>query len=386
LKESYKHLDRARHLFLDLGDKGSVAQVDETRARALIAEGRLHEAERTARAAVKTLEKGGEQALLAEALTTHGIVMARMGRNVRSKALLERAISVAETAGDLEGAGRATLSFIEELGEQTPPPELVDIYHAAVDRLQRSQDPSAGKRLIACARQVIEALATTEAEAPEPKERSWEGFSFRQEIVNCERSLIERALRDAGGSVTRAAHLLGFKHHQSLISLINTRHKDLLKTRSAVRKRRRHIVVEKKAAPKKVVNASSGPKTARVLILHIEDSKLVANLVRELLIAESGQVELCADGDSALRKLTDNARYDIVIVDSELPGLNGIELVQRARRMTHRRRTPIVMLSGTNCETDAWRAGVDAYLRKPDEINDVPLTIARLLKVDLKDE
>jgi len=42
--------------------------------------------------------------------------------------LLERAIEVAETAGDLEGAGRATLSIIEELGEKLPAKELVAIY------------------------------------------------------------------------------------------------------------------------------------------------------------------------------------------------------------------------------------------------------------------
>jgi hypothetical protein len=35
--------------------------------------------------------------------------------------------------------------------------------------------------------------------------------------------------------------LLGFRHHQSLIALINSRHRDLLGTRSAVRKRRHHL-------------------------------------------------------------------------------------------------------------------------------------------------
>jgi DNA-binding response OmpR family regulator len=53
--------------------------------------------------------------------------------------------------------------------------------------------------------------------------------------------------------------------------------------------------------------------------------------------------------------------------------------------MTHRRRTPIVMLSGTDCETDAWRAGVDAFLKKPEQINEVPSTVTRLLKVDVKE-
>src|SRR4029077_7148374 len=105
-------------------------QVNDTRARILLAEGNLREAERFARAAVSTLEKGDEQALLAEALTTNGIALARMGTHPRARALLQRAIEVAETAGDLEGAGRAHLSIIEELGEQTSPTELASIYES----------------------------------------------------------------------------------------------------------------------------------------------------------------------------------------------------------------------------------------------------------------
>jgi len=239
--EAHDHLDRAHYLFLELKDVGTLAQVDETRARVLLAEGRLHEAERFARQSVRTLEKGGEQALLTEALTTYGIVQARLGNYSRAKASLQRAIEVAETAGDPEGAGRAQLGIIEELGEQTSVTEMMSIYQAASDLLQRSQDPSAAKRLISCARKVIDASGVSRNEEGETQEPSWEGFSFKQEVLKCEKGLIERALRDSGGSVTRAARLLGFKHHQSLISLINSRHKELLKTRTAVRKRRRHI-------------------------------------------------------------------------------------------------------------------------------------------------
>ena len=70
--EAHYHLDRARRLFLNLKDKGSAAQVDETRARVLLAQGRNFEAEKTAKAAVQALERGGEQSLLSEALITHG--------------------------------------------------------------------------------------------------------------------------------------------------------------------------------------------------------------------------------------------------------------------------------------------------------------------------
>jgi CheY-like chemotaxis protein len=380
--EAHQHLDRARSLFIEIHDDVHLAQVNDTRARTLLAEGRFREAERFARSAVGTLEKGDEQALLAEALTTYGIVLSRLGNHPRSRVLLERAIEVAETAGDLEGAGRARLSIIEEMGEQTSATELVSIYQSAVDLLQRSQDPSVAKRLIACAWKVIEALGDSEAENRESPPTSWEGFSFKDKILEFERGLIERALRDSKGSVTRAARLLGFRHHQSLISLINSRHKELLKTRTAVRKRRRHIF----SKPRKIKYRPVGPEigSAQISILHAEDSARVANLVSEMFADEEWRIELCVDGDAALRKLTSDERFDLLLVDNELPGLNGLDLVKRTRKMTHRRRMPIVMLSGTDCETEAWRAGVDAFLTKPEQVDDLPLTISRLLKIDVK--
>lgn len=383
--DAHQHLDRARHLFLEMKDVGTAAQVDETRARTLLAEDRVTEAERVVRSAVKVLERGGQQALLAEALTTYGIVQARTGRYVEARTLLERAIDVAQTAGDLEGAGRAKLSIIEELAEQTSPPELASVYQTAADLLQRSQDPSAGKRLIACAQKVIEALGAAEQlEDSEGIEHSWEGFSLKREVLKSEKAIIERALRDAGGAVTKAARLLGFRHHQSLISVINSRHKDLLKTRSAVRPRRSHLFSQPRKIKKKVVKQNAGRASSHISILHVAGDQQNTKLVNEKLAAETWHVELCSDGYDALEKLTGNDHYDVLVVDNDLPGLSGLELVQRARKITHRRRTPIVLLAGNDCETEAWGAGVDAFLRKPKQISKLPSTINRLLKAERK--
>ncbi len=254
-EDAHAHLNHARRLFLDLKDFGGVAGVDETRARALMAEGRLNEAERFAHGAVKTLEHGGEQSLLAEALTTHGTVLARMGKIGRAKTALQRAIEVARAAGDLESAGRAHLSTIEELGHQVSVDDLVSKYKAALGLLQSSQDPTTAKRLISCARDVIGTLGAAtvrDAAANESaSEISWDGFSFKQQVLNYEKEILSRALRDTGGAVTKAARLLGFNHHQSLIALINSRHKGLLGVRSAVRKRRRSIIKFDKDGGKK---------------------------------------------------------------------------------------------------------------------------------------
>jgi CheY-like chemotaxis protein/Tfp pilus assembly protein PilF len=379
-KDAHSHLDRAHHLFLKLKDVGTAAQVDDTRARTLLAQGHVSEAERLVRSAVRVLERGDQQAVLAEALTTQGVALARLGNHPRAKTVLERAIEVAQTTGDPEGAGRAKLSIIEELGEKIPARELVSIYRSAIDLLKSSQDPTTGKRLIACAEKLLDIVALLEDEAQKSEDHTWEGFSFKQHVRNGERAVIERALRDAGGSVTRAARLLGFRHHQSLISLINSRHKELLKTRSPVRKRRRHIFSEPRKSKKNLVTTSPRQTTAQISILHVEDNESDARLVADALANQGMHVDSCMNGSTAMKILKGDAHYDLIIVNNDLTGLKGVELVVRTKSMAHRRRTPIIMLTGNNCEKEAWRAGVDAFLRKPEAMDELSSTITRLLE------
>jgi CheY-like chemotaxis protein/tetratricopeptide (TPR) repeat protein len=376
--KAQEHLNVARHLFLKLKDAATAAQVDDTRARTLLAQGHAAEAERIARHAVRVLERGGQQALLAEGLTTQAVALARLGNQARARALLERAIEVAETAGDLEGAGRAKLSIIEELADKISAKELIPMYRSAIDLLKSSQHPETGQRLINCADALFQTLEHLEVNDQNSEEHTWEGFSFKQHVKASERTLIERALRDAGGSVTKAAHLLGFKHHQSLISLLNTRHKELLKARTTIRRRRRHLFSGAKKTKGQIVEEPT-KLTSQVAILHVEDNRAVARTVQDTLAAEGMHVDFCLSGATAMEILKSDAPYDVIVVDNDLPGLSGLELTLRVQGMSHRRNTPVIMLSGEDCEAEAWRAGVKEFLRKPEGIHQLASTIKRLL-------
>ncbi|MDT4969685.1 MAG: two-component system, NtrC family, response regulator AtoC [Acidobacteriota bacterium] len=156
-EEAHEHLDRARRLFVSLKDPGSVAQVDETRARALLAQGRNAEAERVARSAVRTLEEGDERFVLAEALSSHGTALARLGNYEQARSALHRAVEVAQQAGSLDRAGQAALTIIEELGERLTPAEMQSIYNQADDLLTDSTDHGTLSRLRLCARLVVTA-------------------------------------------------------------------------------------------------------------------------------------------------------------------------------------------------------------------------------------
>ena len=241
---AHEHLDRAQMLMTRLKDNVHLAQVDETRARVLLAEGRVVEAEKTVRAAVLRLEKGDELSLLAEALTTHGVALARLNHSDQARAALERAITAAEQVGDFEGAGVAALTLIEQLGTHLSNEEVwATIDHAGV-LLEKTQETATLRRL---AKAAFRGLFLTHA-VPAPPD--WTNFSFKDVVHRYEANLIKLALKDSGGRVTPTARLLGFSHHQSLVAMIGSRHKDLLNTRTAVRKRRHHLMEHPKRKKK----------------------------------------------------------------------------------------------------------------------------------------
>jgi DNA-binding response OmpR family regulator len=114
-------------------------------------------------------------------------------------------------------------------------------------------------------------------------------------------------------------------------------------------------------------------------ILYAEDYDLVLFTVKQLLELESWQVDICRDGSAALKKLESDEHYDLIILDAQLPGESGLSLVQRARRMAHRRRIPIIMFTGSLQHDDALAAGADAFLKKPTGLKDLITTCNTLL-------
>ena len=192
--EAHEHLDRARRLFQALKDSGSVAQVDDTRARTLLAQGRNSEAEKLVRAAVRTLEKGDEQSILAEALTTHGTALARLGNYNDSRFTLQRAIEVAYQAGALNVAGLAALTIIEELRARLSLDEMVAVYNLADHLLADSQHPQTFRRLRLAARNVIDTARKLDAAATQKESRA-PNFVYSSEQIA---ALLREAHRIAG--------------------------------------------------------------------------------------------------------------------------------------------------------------------------------------------
>jgi len=166
--EAKIHLGSARKLFEEFGDQVRRAQVDETLAQLYLALEQHESAEHSIKLAVETLETGGEEGLLAEALTTHGLVLCRLGRRHEAKPALERARRVAERCGDNEGAGRALLILIEEMCDQLGDDERREIGSRANQLLANSQQKLTRERLRIC----LERIAAARAEYEQQREEA----------------------------------------------------------------------------------------------------------------------------------------------------------------------------------------------------------------------
>jgi len=116
-----------------------------------------------------------------------------------------------------------------------------------------------------------------------------------------------------------------------------------------------------------------------IRILHIEDDQTIAAVAKEMFEEEGWQVHTCDDGSAAIEHISGAVHYDFLLFEYDLPGINGLELVLRARKLVHRSRTPVGVLSASPVEAEAREAGADLFLRKPQDIGLLAESVSRLL-------
>lgn len=107
------------------------------------------------------------------------------------------------------------------------------------------------------------------------------------------------------------------------------------------------------------------------LLLLVEDDENLRETVRDWLSFEGFTVETAADGMEALEQLSVN-QFDIIVLDWNLPRINGIEVLKRYRASGGT--AQILMLTGMDSmqeKQEGLRAGANAYLKKPFALHDL---------------
>ncbi|HSS19857.1 MAG TPA: tetratricopeptide repeat protein [Pyrinomonadaceae bacterium] len=241
-KDAHHYLEQARRLRTSVRDKIGVAQIDDTRAQVYIAEKKFKDAEAVARNAVRILAKSGHQCLLADALITQGIALARLKQVDHAQFVFQKAIEVAHQVGALNKAGLAALTMIEEL-TQLPLESLCAAYDRAGEWLEKSQSQDILLRLNAAGRTIFARLRAEGGKGPELLEDPIEALlnkpcDLQREVLKFEGMVIQRALAKSSGSLTRTATLLSMSY-QALAYILESRQKNLMKERTPIRRRSR---------------------------------------------------------------------------------------------------------------------------------------------------
>jgi chemosensory pili system protein ChpA (sensor histidine kinase/response regulator) len=125
--------------------------------------------------------------------------------------------------------------------------------------------------------------------------------------------------------------------------------------------------LEAVSAQERLAQSVAGAGLARGLIMVVDDSLTVRRVTQRLLERNGYDVMLAKDGVDALRQLQD-AVPDVMLVDIEMPRMDGFDLTRNVRSAANTREVPIIMITSRTAEKHravAVDLGVNEYLGKP---------------------
>jgi len=122
--------------------------------------------------------------------------------------------------------------------------------------------------------------------------------------------------------------------------------------------------------------------TENLSILYVEDNFENRILVMRILNAEGYSVTFAENGDEALRAVGEEV-FDLILMDINLPDIDGYTLTSMLRKNPNVTHTPIVALTANVMKGDRERsleAGCDGYIQKPLDVDALPRQVNNFLK------
>ncbi|ROL66378.1 response regulator transcription factor [Pseudomonas vranovensis] len=114
-------------------------------------------------------------------------------------------------------------------------------------------------------------------------------------------------------------------------------------------------------------------------ILAIEDDPVLGAYLREELQRGGFKVTWCQNGKEGLQ-VAQSSRFDVVLMDILLPGLNGLDVLAQLRKSSS---TPVILMSALGAEADrisGFKRGADDYLPKPFSMVELQVRIEAILR------
>jgi two-component system, sensor histidine kinase and response regulator len=115
-----------------------------------------------------------------------------------------------------------------------------------------------------------------------------------------------------------------------------------------------------------------------LIVLVVDDNRVIRELVTRQLAKLGVRSETAVDGNDAIAKL-EAASYDIVLMDVQMPEMDGIAATQEVRRKEASlgKHTTIIALTGHGSRVECIEAGMDDYIAKPMNIATLRATLQK---------
>ncbi len=112
-------------------------------------------------------------------------------------------------------------------------------------------------------------------------------------------------------------------------------------------------------------------------ILLVDDEAVIRRILKRALATLPREIEVCEaeDGAEALEWI-DRHHFDLVVLDVKMPGMNGLDVLQRVRENEATRDLKVMMLTSENQVSDIYTGlnkGATSYLTKPFDVEEVIL-------------
>jgi len=116
-------------------------------------------------------------------------------------------------------------------------------------------------------------------------------------------------------------------------------------------------------------------------VLVVDDARVIRDLLSDLLEEEGYQVILASNGNEALG-LAEKENPQAILLDINMPGINGVEVCKRLREGESTRSVPIIMMTALrDHKTKAFEARADDFVNKPFDPGDLLVRVKSILRV-----
>lgn len=115
------------------------------------------------------------------------------------------------------------------------------------------------------------------------------------------------------------------------------------------------------------------------IILIVDDEKDIRAILKKVLVEAGYAVQEAENGEAAIALLA-SAKFDLILLDLKMPGMDGLETLAEIRRRD--KNIPVIIVSGYisfNTLLRSTELGISDYIAKPFEINDLRAKLQKVL-------